>query len=379
MKLLILTEDFSPMPGGIATFLSELCKGLTRRGHEIKVLAHEMPDSARCDLKQPYSVIRYPVPGRLSSARIGYHLLKQILKKKPDIIFLGHVFATRGLAVLLIKCLLRIPYVILIHGGHLPHAQVGNINQLAVFSLLRYADLLIANSKFTLKLLVEKGIPEEKIEILYPGVDIDYFSPADDKKEIEKIKKTYCDLGIPLIVNAARLVPIKNHIRLIEAMAGIIKKGKTVKCVIAGDGPERERLERLIQLLGFSNVISLVGNLDRKQVRDLFRSADVVTLPSTLIDGHHESFGIVAMEAAACGKLVIVGSLGGQPETVIHGETGFVIDGDDVHAIEDAIERLMEDKVLAKKMGDAGRKRAVAEFSWEKITEKAERMLKIIV
>jgi len=178
VKLLILSEDFPPMPGGIATFLSELCKGLTERGHEINVLAHVMPAFARYDFKQPYSVIRYPVPGRLSSMRIGYHLMKRIIKKKPDIIFLGHVFSTRGLAVLLIKWLLRIPYVMLIHGGHLPHASVSKINQLAVFSLLRHANLLLANSKFTRTLLVEQDIPEENIEILYPGVDIDYFSPA---------------------------------------------------------------------------------------------------------------------------------------------------------------------------------------------------------
>ncbi len=381
MKLLILTEDFSPMPGGIATFLSELCKGLTRRGHEIKVLAHEMPDSARCDLKQPYSVIRYPVPGRLSSARIGYQILRQILKKKPDIIFLGHVFATRGSAVILIKGLFRIPYAILVHGGHLPLARVSKINRIAAFSLLRYANLLIANSKYTSSLLLQKGFPKRNIEILNPGVDIDYFSPSSSryKKGIEIIKKTYCDPDTFFIVNVARLVPIKNHIRLIEAMREIIRKGKPVKCVIAGDGPERERLERLIQSMGVSNEITLVGNLDRKQVRNLFRSADVVALPSTLIDGHHESYGIVAMEAASCGKPVIVGSMGGQSETVIHGKTGFVIDGDDTHSIEDAIEILIEDRELPKKFGEAGRKRTVAEFSWEKIAAKAEIILEALI
>ncbi len=381
MNILFLTEDFPPMPGGIATFLSELCKGLTRRGHEVRILVNEMPASSRYDSKQPYSVIRYPVPSRLSSVRIGYNLLKQIINKKPDIIFLGHVFNTRGLAVLLFRWFLRIPYVILIHGGHLPLARVSKINRVAVFWLLRNANLLLANSKFTRKLLVEQGIPEEKINILYPGVDIDYFSPAKDKNEIEGTKKTFCDPDTPLIVNAARLVPKKNHIRIIKAISSIVKKGRQVKCVIAGDGPERGKLEKLIKSLGLSNEVVLAGNLGRRNVLNLFMSADVVALPSTLIreDGHHESFGIVAMEAAACGKPVIVGSLGGQPESVMHGETGFVIDGDDVNAIEEAIEIIIEDRGLAKKLGEAGKKRAVAEFSWEKIAAKAEKMLKIIV
>ncbi len=381
MNILFLTEDFPPMPGGIATFLSELCKGLTERGHEVRVLVHEMPGFVSYDRKQPYPVIRYPVAGRLSSLRIGYQILKQIIKKKPDIIFLGHVFSTRGLAVLLIKWLFWIPYVILIHGGHLPLSRVSKINRLFVFLLLRHANLLLANSKFTRTLLAEQGIPEEKIRVLHPGVDIDYFSPSSSRynKGIEIIKKTYCDLNTILIVNVARLFPKKNHIRLIIAMAEIIKRGKPVKCVIAGDGPERERLERLIQSLGLSNQICLVGTLDRKQVRDLFRSADVVTLPSTLIDGHHESFGIVAIEAASCGKPVIVGSIGGQTDTVVHEKTGFVIDGDDTHAIDEAIEKLIEDRELSKKFGEAGRKRAVKGFSWEKIAVKAEKMLESLI
>jgi len=369
------------MPGGIATFLSELCKGLTKRGNDVSVLVKQMSGFAGFDRKQPFAVIRYAVPGRLSSVRIGYHLLKRIMKKKPDIIFLGHVFSTRGLAVLLINWLLRIPYIILIHGGHLPHAHVGKINQLAVFSLLRHANLLLANSKFTRTLLVERGIPEKKIEILYPGVDINYFSPAKGKEDIETTKEAYCNFDTPLIVNAARLVPKKNHIRIIKTISSIVKKGRQVKCVIAGDGSERGKLEKLTEFLGISNEVVLAGNLGRKNVLNLFRSADVVALPSTLIreDGHHESFGIVAMEAAACGKPVIVGSLGGQPETVIHGETGFVINGDDVHAIEEAIETLIEDKHLAKKLGKAGRSRAVAEFSWERIAEKAEIILEALI
>jgi len=168
---------------------------------------------------------------------------------------------------------------------------------------------------------------------------------------------------------------------MIKAISSLVRKGRHVKFVIAGDGPERKKLEKLTDSLGLSNEVIFAGNLGRKNILNLFRSVDVVALPSTLIseDGHHESFGIVAMEAAACGKPVIVGSFGGQPETVIHGETGFVIDGDDVQAIENAIERLIEDKALAKKFGEAGRRRSVAQFSWERLSQKAEKMLGDVV
>ena len=90
---------------------------------------------------------------------------------------------------------------------------------------------------------MEKGIQEEKIKILYPGVDVDYFSPAKGKEEIGEIKKTYCDSDTSLIVNVARLFPVKNHIRIIKAISSIVKKGKQIKCVFAGDGPELEKLD----------------------------------------------------------------------------------------------------------------------------------------
>ncbi len=379
MKILIITEDFPPMPGGIASFLSELCNALSKLGHQVRVQVKKMPGFEIFDRGQPYEFIRYDAPKRLRSFVIGWHLIKQCIQQRPDIIFMGHVLGTRGIAVTLIRWFFRIPYVVLIHGGHLPLAHVNKINKMAVFFLLRHADLLIANSTYTRKLLLERGFSKGSIKVLHPGVDIDYFYPSKDKSEIQEIKRSYCSLDTKLIVNVARLVPKKNHIRLIEAMAGIRKKGKPVKCVIAGHGPERERLERLIQSLGASNEITLVGTLDRKQVRDLFRAADVVVLASTLIDGHHESFGIVAMEAASCGKPVIVGSEGGQADSVIHEKTGLVINADSPDEIAQAIVRLIENRGLAKQLGEAGRERAVEEFAWERVAAKAEKMLECCV
>ena len=362
------------MPGGIANFLSGLCNELSRRGHKIYVQVNKMPGSEIFDVNQPYKIIRYDLPKRLCSLVIGGYLIKQCIRKRPDIIFLGHVFGTRGFFALLVHWCFRIPYVILIHGGHLPLARVSKTNKIAVFSLLNSAELLIANSQYTSNLLLEKGFSKNKIRILNPGVDTDYFFPLEDKKEIEKIKKQYCQVHTILIVNVARLVPKKNHIKLIEALSEIMKNKKQVKGIIAGDGPERERLEELIASKGLFNEIILIGNVDHMQVRDLMRAADIVALPSILINGHHESFGIVAMEAASCNKPVIVGSKGGQADTVIHGKTGLIVDAENAFEIAKAINGLIENLHMAKQLGVAGRKRVVEKFAWAKSAEKAEKI-----
>lgn len=379
MNILFLTEDFPPMTGGIANFLSELCKELSKRGHKINVLVNKIQGFENIDEQQSYKIFRYNPPKRFRSFVAGWYLIKNCIKQRPDIIFMGHVFATRGLPVLFIHWFLQIPYVVLIHAGHLPLADVSRINRIAVYSLLRYANLLVSNSKYTNSLLIERGFSKKKIEILYPGVDTDYFSPLKDNDEVKRVKKLYCGLNTCLIVNVARSVPKKNHRKLIEAISELIKKGKRVKCVVAGDGPERERLESLIQSKKLNNKITLVGNLEREQVRNLLRIADIVVLPSTIVDGHHESFGIVAIEASSCGKPVIVGSLGGQAEAVVHEKTGFVVNADNIAEIERAVNRLIENKSLAKELGDAGRKHAAEEFSWERVAAKAEKMLEVVI
>jgi len=80
MNILLLTEDFPPMSGGIAIFLSELGKGLANKGNDARVLLNEMPGFSEADPKQTFAVIRYPTPVRLSSLRIGYQIIKQTIK-----------------------------------------------------------------------------------------------------------------------------------------------------------------------------------------------------------------------------------------------------------------------------------------------------------
>lgn len=368
MNIILITEDFPPMVGGIAVFLSELSSGLAKMGNEIRVMANEMPDSDEYDKKQIYPVIRYRILRNLSSLYIGWYLLKQIIRKKPDVLFLGHVTATRGLSVLLFHRFFRIPYVVLIHAGHLPIAS--KINRIAAYALLRHANLLLANSNYTKQLLVEKGLKDEKIKILTPGVDINYFYPSNDETFIRKTRTEYGADGMPLILNVGRLVPKKNQLRIINAIAKIWEQGLLVKCIIAGSGQEHTNLQRHIEELGIATHVLLIGDVNREKVRELCQAADIVVLPSIIDNGEYESFGIVALEASACAKPVIVGSKGGQGDAVIPDKTGIVVDASDENNIAKAISHLISNKDIAHRIGMSGRQHVVDNFSWNKIAER---------
>lgn len=360
------------MPGGIAVFLSELGKGLSGKGHRVLVLAREMPGAEKFDQTQPYAVARCRFSKYLSSLSLGWHVLKQIIKERPDVLFVGHAMATRGIFILLLSRCFRIPYVVLIHAGHIPIGYVNRINDVSSRFFLKNARLLLANSAFTQKQLNENGFLEKTIKILMPGVDVSFFSPAKDLTAVERIRLRYAATNESLIANVGRLVPKKNQKRIIKVIADLSKQGVRAKCVIAGEGPERERLRQCIEEHGIASQVSMIGNAGREAVRDLYQAVDLVLLPSIIVNDDHESFGIVALEASACGKPVIVGKQGGQGDAVVFGKTGVTVDADDEKDIARAIAFLIENKDAARRMGEAGRQHVLANFTWEHVTDRAE-------
>jgi len=302
----------------------------------------------------------------------------QIIKKKPDVLFLGHMMATRGLPVLLFKWGFRIPYVVLCHDGNLGIAGASKLNMISAYLLLRNADLILANSKYTEQLLIERGFPAEKIRILSPGVDTDVFIPSINQTTIQNTRLKYNADEVTFVVNVGRLVPKKNQKNIVRAIGMLRDRDILVKCIIVGDGPEKTNLESNIEELGLQKHVSLIGPAGSEIVKRLFQAADIVILPSIIDNGDYESFGIAAIEGSACGKPIIVGSKGGQSDAVIHGVTGLIVDAEDENNIADAIAYFIRRKDIAERMGKAGRRFVEERFSWDKIAERAEKLLREI-
>jgi glycosyltransferase involved in cell wall biosynthesis len=156
----------------------------------------------------------------------------------------------------------------------------------------------------------------------------------------------------------ANLLSYKGHEVLLEAMRTIVDRAPGAKLLLAGEGPMRDAIEAKRRALGLDKNVVLLGV--RSDVPALLAVADLVVHPS-----FQEGFSNAILEAMAAAKPVVATAVGGNPEAVVDGETGILVPPHDPVALANAMERLINEPVLAKKMGEAGRQRVIQEFRIE--------------
>jgi glycosyltransferase involved in cell wall biosynthesis len=170
----------------------------------------------------------------------------------------------------------------------------------------------------------------------------------------------------PLVVFAGRLASNKGLHHLVPAFAALREGHPDARLVLAGeDQDQRARLEALARKAGVADRVHFTGHLDEATYRSALAAADVFVLPS-----EWEAFGIVLVEAMACGVPCVATRVGGAPDVVQDGVTGRVVPYGDEAALAQAIGGLLDDRPLAARMGEAGRARAFKEYSWDAVVER---------
>jgi glycosyltransferase involved in cell wall biosynthesis len=186
-----------------------------------------------------------------------------------------------------------------------------------------------------------------------------------DLREIRRVAPETRDR--PYVLAIGRHVPQKGFDVLIDAYAGILAANRDAPdLVIAGDGPERERLEKLAADRGLGDRIGFPGRCDRPRTAALFRGCELFVLPS-----RHEPQGIVCLEAMAAGKPVVATRVGGVPEIVTDGECGLLVEPAQAAPLRDAITSLLVDEERRAAMGAASSARA-EQFDWSVIAAQYE-------
>ena len=204
-------------------------------------------------------------------------------------------------------------------------------------------NLIVANSEAVKRRLVAEGI--EPVEVVWNGIPMR--SPREPL------------LSPPTVVFAGRLVWEKGADVLVRAFAKVVTEIPQARLLVAGDGPERDRLVELIVELGLQQSVTLLGYLSRSEMERYFASAWVQLVPSRW----EEPFGIVAAEAMMRGTAVIASDRGGLSEIVRDSETGFLVPPEDVDALTDSLLRLLQNRDRAEEMGQSAREVAIAHFS----------------
>ncbi|MCB1733858.1 MAG: glycosyltransferase [Gammaproteobacteria bacterium] len=222
--------------------------------------------------------------------------------------------------------------------------------------LARFTDALFAVCADSAQRYADfAGIDVDRFEVLYNGVNVDRFQPGADKAAL----RAALNLPVqrPVVLTVASLTPVKDHAALLHAMRHVLAHSRANPLFLwLGEGALRNDLAALAAELGVDEYLEMPGNSDR--VSDYLAAADILVLPSKL-----EGMSNAILEAMASALPVIANRVGGNPELVIDGETGFLTRQGDSADMARVLSMLIDDPALCRRMGAAGRTRAVAEFS----------------
>ncbi len=271
-------------------------------------------------------------PQKIRTPVFVTQLISQGLLQNPNLVMATHI--NFAIAAYWLKRLKNIPYWAIAHG-----LEAWDIKNPALITALHHADLILAVSGYTRdRLLKEQNIDPNKIVILPNTFDSNRFQPAPKPSYL--LEKYKLNPAQPVILTVARLSEVeqyKGYDQIINALPQIRQMIPDVHYIIVGKGNDRARVETLIAKLGLQGCVTLAGFIPDEQLCDYYNLCDVFAMPSK-----QEGFGIVYLEALACGKPVLGGNQDGSIDALCHGELGALVDPSNVEQIADTLIQILQ-------------------------------------
>jgi phosphatidylinositol alpha-1,6-mannosyltransferase len=360
---LLVTNDFPPKVGGIQSYLYELWRRLPP--DETHVLTTPYAGAADWDAAQRFSIERVRERVLLPSPRLARRIDAMAREREADLIFVDPVLPL-GLVG---RRLRAAPHVFIAHGaevnmpGRLPGSRT------LARRVLRAASGLVAAGEYPARVAARVAGAALPTLVVPPGVDPDRFRPLTAGDRTAACRRFGLAADRPLVLGLSRLVPRKGFDVLIDAVAGL---DPGVQLAVGGAGRDAGRLARRAAERGITDRCTFLGRVPEADLADLYGCADVFAMLCRERWGglEAEGYGIVFVEAAACGVPSIAGRSGGSHEAVVNGETGFVVDPHDPGGVRAALDQLLGDDALRERLGAAARKRAVEELAYDRQVER---------
>jgi phosphatidylinositol alpha-1,6-mannosyltransferase len=374
MRHVLVTNDFPPKIGGIQSYLWELWRRLPPE--EVTVLTSAYPDARTFDAEQSFRIDRTREPVLLPQPALARRVRRLASEVGAEAVVIDP-----ALPLGLLGPFLELPYAVVLHGaevtvpGRLPPTR-----PMLAEALRRSSLVISAGSYAAAEARRAAGGRLPPVAEIPPGVDVERFSPLPPIERAASRARLGLPRTGPLVLSVSRLVPRKGMDVLIQASArlGVRYPGLTV--AIAGEGRDRPRLERCVRRYGAP--VRFLGRVASADLPELYACADVFALccRNRWRGLEQEGFGVVFLEAAASGVPSVAGDSGGAAEAVRDGETGFVVrDPGDVSAVVAALDRLLGDPELASRQGQAARRRAEREFSYDALAARLQEALEHLV
>lgn len=364
MKILLVVSSYLPNLGGLQSVTSALAQALAEQGHDVSVLAQRYPRDL--DARETINgvVVRrllflVPRGSQLRQRRFDlflaglfyfpvtlFRLISLLRRERPDVVNLHFVGAPASF-LLAAHALKPFKYVVSLHGDDVQGLSRGTAFDRWVFrQTLRRANAVTACSQDLLnQALKVDDTFAAKSQVIVNGITLPQAEPIQVQDAV---------LGV------GRLMPKKGFDVLLNALKRLKERGKAVRLVLIGDGPERQALEICAEKLALASFVEFRGAQTRDAVYDAMRASKLVVVPS-----RQEPFGLVALEAMALGKPLVASRVGGLID-VLDGADAELVPPDDAAALADAIETALERIELDPNYGTRNRTRA-ARFSTDRM------------
>ena len=365
MRILLVSYEYPPVGAGAATAGRAIAKALIELGHRVIVLTGRFQGLPPRYEDQGIIIHRVPslrrrmdrsdVVEMTSFLAAGLMFVPKIVRThrvEGAIVFFSMPCGPIGLFG---RWICGVPYIISLRGGDVPGAEP-SLNFLHRFlspirrTVLKNSIAIVANSDGLRKMA--ETADRFPVQVIPNGVDIEFFIPAHSKPARNE--------SLLRILFVGRFQQQKNLPFLFRQVAQLAPT--TFELHLVGDGPEKQRLERLARKLGIASAITWHGWLPPAALPQMYQSADCLVNPSL-----YEGMSNVVLEAMACGLPVIASRVPGNAELVGEGETGFLFDLQEPDSLMNAIGQLMNDRDLCARLGAAARNRVTKNFSWSNV------------
>ena len=347
-----------PTYGGSGIVGSELGKELAERGHTVHFISSALPTR----LTQLNERVRFHEVEMMSyplfehqpyTLALATKMAKVAETENLDLLHV-HYAIPHSISAILARESLKpkryLPVITTLHGtditlvgadrSYLPITRYGIVQSDGVTAISHY-----------LKEATKETFQFDDIEVIPNFVCQSEYA----RHPVEELRATLAPAGEPLLVHVSNFRPVKRPVDCVEILARVLKKGIATRLVMVGDGSERTNVEHRARCLKVDDKITFVGK--QPKIVDYLSASDVLLLPS-----EQESFGLAALEAMACEVPVVASRVGGLPEVVTDGETGFLSDVGDVEKMAEDAERLLGNPDLRQQMGKRARESAISRY-----------------
>ena len=384
---------FPPAPGGAETHILEISKRL-KKWHEIVVftsdLYREIPFERMSPSMEGYSSYQGIPVRRFRAYSMGGDahyvfipgMIRPMLKERADIVH-AHSYGYFQVNLAAFKRLLQddVRFILTPHyhpewsmaGGERRKILRKIYDSLIAKGVLDMTDAIIGVSRHEMELMSRIGFDRSKIYIIPNGIDFSLYEEIPDPEPFLKKYGLYEKKsdGWNIVMFAGRLASNKGLLQLVRTAPIVLKEHpKTLYVIVGEDAGMKESIEKEISRNDLEGNFLLTGHIkDDAMYRSAISACDVFVLPS-----EYEAFGIVLAEAMACEKPCIGTNVGGIPEVISDGETGFIVEYDDVDALADAISTILSMEDRGHSMGVKGREKVRKLFTWDSVAGKINRL-----